>query len=514
MNPGTRPRHMLWWFLAAVVLGAVDRLVLLLRFGYRYVGSDDAIFWQAVRDYASGIFHEPYFYGQDYTFMTEALVTVPLYWLGVPLYVGLPTITALLALLPFWSFGAWLLRKDRPLAGVLVALLPVLLPVEYGIITSMPRGFVGGCAMLAAWPWCMQVERPLLRGLLAGLVLGMALFLNPNALLFAAPAALLFAWQHRSEWKVPLFAVLGALPAAMALWSAKHFYAVHPERVQHTIDDWMLAFHPEGITEALGQLDKHFAGLMPVLWSQGWLALLLLIVVAVALFVRRAWMPATTLLLALGIVLWSFGYAKVHDGTTHPFFPLSRMFLALPLVLAWWGGMLQVSKGHPRPHRNILILFFAMGVYCFVAKTNRLQSVIDHTIASQHDIPVQVRSVDELRNDCAKINANAHQNNAKLVAFFKAPDHHASFLRCYTCELFEPTMPATVGLDFDRRAWRRALSDGTAERPVLVVGGNPEQWVDLQGEGPDASHKEETIRLHLLPAGPGTIRERLGLEGR
>ncbi len=514
MNAATPLRHMLWWFLATVVLGAVDRLLLLLRFGYRYVGSDDAIFWQAVKDYASGIFHEPYFYGQDYTFMTEAVVTVPLYWLGVPLYVALPTITALLALLPFWSFGAWLLRTERPLAGLLVALMPVLLPVEYGLITSMPRGFVGGCAMLAAWPWCLNVERPWLRGLLAGLVLGMALFLNPNALLFAAPVGLMFAWQQRNEWKVLLFSMLGAIPAAVAWKMAEQFYATHPERVRHTIDDWMLAFHPEGITEALGQLHKHFYALMPVNWANDGQLIFLLLGLAVMLFIRRAWMPATTLLIAVVLVLWSFGFAKVHDGTTHPFFPLSRMFLALPLVLAWWGGMLQFRKGDTRPHRNMMIIFFGMGVSCVAVKTYRMRSVIDHTIASQHDVPVQVRSVDELRNDCAMINAEAHQLNAQLVVFFKEPDHHANFLRCYTCELFEPKMPATVGLDFDRRAWRRSLLDARTDRSVLVVGGDPEQWVNLQGEGTNASHTEDSVILHVLPAGPGAIRERLSLEGR
>ncbi len=513
MNPGTRPRHMRWWFLAAVVLGTVDRLLLLLRFGYRYVGSDDAIFWQAVRDYASGTFHEPYFYGQDYTFMTEAVVTVPLYWLGVPLYVALPTMTALLALLPFWSFGAWLLRTGKPLAGVLVAMLPVLLPVEYGIITSMPRGFVGGCAMLAAWPWCSQVERPWSRGLLAGLVLGMALFLNPNALVFAAPAALLFAWQHRNEWKVPLFALLGALPAAVALKLAKYFYVVHPERVRHTIDDWMLAFHPEGITEALGQLDKHFAGLMPVLWSQGWLALLLLVLVAVALFLRRAWMPATTLLLAVGIVLWSFGFAKVHDGSAHPFFPLSRMFLAVPLVLAWWGGMLQVPSSIKGTMRSGPTLVLAVGVSCFAVKTYRMRSVIDHTIARQHDVPVQARSIDELRADCAVIGDMAERINASLVVFHRRPNDQQSFLRCYICEILEASLPPTVGAEFDRRDWRSVLLERTTDRPVLVVGGFPEQWVNLQGEGTNASHTEESVVLHLLPAGPGAIRERLALEG-
>lgn len=513
MNPNSRKQNMRVWFLAAVLLSALDRLIILLRFGYRYVGSDDAIFWQAVKDYAAGFFHEPYFYGQDYTFMTEAVVTVPLFWLGVPLYVALPTITALLALLPFWSFGWWMVRAERPAAGIAVALIPVLLPVEYGIITSMPRGFVGGCAMLAAWPWCLNVERPWLRGLLAGLVLSMALFLNPNALLFAAPVGLLFAWQQRREWKVLLFSMLGAIPAAVAWKMAEQFYATHPERVRHTIDDWMLAFHPEGITEALGQLHKHFYALMPVNWANDGQLIFLLLGLAVMLFIRRAWMPATTLLIVVVLVLWSFGFAKVHDGLAHPFFPLSRMFVALPLVLAWWGGMLQDRSSGPVRTRNAMLLLFALASVTFTMKAFRGQAVIDRTLTGQQEVPVQVRSVTGLRAACAMIDENAQRINASLVVFFKAPDDHESFLRCYTCELFEPTMPVTVGATYDRRAWRRALLEVPAEGNILVVGGDPDQWVDLQGSPSNAADTEDAVILHVLPQGTGSIRERLKLEG-
>jgi len=199
-----------WALMGIMLLSALDRLGVLLQFGFTHVGNDDAIFWQAVRDYAQGVFHEPFMYGQDYTVMLEAFTAVPFHLLGMPLNIALPVVTSLLIMLPFWSTAWWAHRQGKVTWSLAIAAFPILLPVTYGIITSMPRGFVGGCAMLAAWPWCTTIDRPLWRGAAAGLVLGASLFLNPNSLLFVAPVALLFAWEERSNFRVHLAALLGA----------------------------------------------------------------------------------------------------------------------------------------------------------------------------------------------------------------------------------------------------------------------------------------------------------------
>lgn len=499
-------------FLFAVVIGASDRLEQLVHFGFRYIGSDEGIFWQAVNDYAHGRFHEPFYYGQDYTVMTEAFAAVPLFWAGIPMNIALPLVTALLSLLPFWSMGWWLHRRGRGVAAVLVALLPVLLPVEYGILVSQPRGFVGGCAVLAFWPWCLSIQRPFVRGAAAGAVLALAMFLNPNALLFAAPAGLLFAWDNRRTLRVWLGGMMGVLPVAALWYGARSFMQAHPERIKHTIGDWMLVFNKAGISEAFGQLNKHFAWLMPLWWSQGGLVLLLLVLVLVGLLFRRQWMWAISLALVLALIVRSFGYAKVHDGVLHPFFAWSRMFLAVPVVLAWWGAQALPARRTVSTQR-IPALLIAVGILIGLFKFTRTPAVVDHLLATQHETPVQARPVTEIRAACAVIAQAAKDNAVDAVVMLKAPDDFTSYVRCYTCELFEPSMPPTIGLDFDRRAWRRELLEHPAHWPVLVVGGTAERAAEWEKNGTAVRSEAEGVMLHLLSPAEESLGERLGSLG-
>ncbi|MBK6370200.1 MAG: hypothetical protein IPF64_10360 [Flavobacteriales bacterium] len=73
-----------------ILLGIVDRMILVHLFGSRYVSTDEAVQWHAAMDYSKGLFHGPFFYGQNYGPMLEALITAPFFRLGVPMYVLLP----------------------------------------------------------------------------------------------------------------------------------------------------------------------------------------------------------------------------------------------------------------------------------------------------------------------------------------------------------------------------------------------------------------------------------------
>lgn len=479
-----------WVFLVMVVLGLLDRGLLILRVGAEWVSGDDAIYWQAVVDYGSGRFHEPYFYGQDYTVMTEALVAVPLHLLGVPVRYALPAVTALLSLLPFWSFGWWALRRGQVLGGVAIALMPVLLPVTFGLMTSLPRGFVGGVALLAAWPWCVSLASPWLRGGAVGAVATFAMVLNPNAMVFVAPALLLFLWAHRRAWHVMAACAVGTVPALAAWGAARAYYSAHPERVLHTIDAWMLDFHAEGIPEALARLDEHLAWLMPVVPGAGPLLPLLIAAISVHLLRRGERMAGCTGLLALAILTWSFRHAKVHDGIDHPFFPLSRMFLALPLVLIWWGTMALASARPLQQARRWVLVMLLIGAGFAGVKGTTTSRIVDHWLADQHRSPVQAISVDHVRAACGTIARAAADAGAGSVVFLKRPDHHLSYVLCYTCELLDPATPTTIGMGFDRRYWRRALLAEIPTAPVLVVG------------DPDDAPMVDTIATLLGHAGP------------
>src|SRR5690606_26443963 len=129
--------------------------------------------------------HEPYFYGQDYAVMIEALVAAPFTWFGIPLHILMPTVTSLLALAPFWSFAFWHRKHGRRLAALLFLAMPVLLPVEYGMMTTITRCFVPGIALLAFLPWVLDGADMRRQAVLIGLITSAAAFVNPNSLVFS-----------------------------------------------------------------------------------------------------------------------------------------------------------------------------------------------------------------------------------------------------------------------------------------------------------------------------------------
>ena len=179
MSNGT-PQHGPWIW-ALIALAALERAWLLLHFGFTHIGIDDALIQQVAIDYGNGFFREPFLYGQNYNPMLEALLAAPFIRLGAAPWIALPIITSLLALLPFWSLSLWCLLRQEALAAFAVAAIPLLLPVEWGLITSLPRGWVHGLALLAFVPWMHGIRHSWTRHALLGLTLMAALLCNPNA---------------------------------------------------------------------------------------------------------------------------------------------------------------------------------------------------------------------------------------------------------------------------------------------------------------------------------------------
>ena len=133
-------------FIYLVLLLAVVsfRFLVLLKFGFKYTDSDQTIMWLGLKDYADGIFHEPRFYGQAYSSMLEALIGVPFYKMGMPASKVLPLITSFFALAPFVIISFFTLLKKSIKMALAIISITLLLPVEYALLTTIPRGFVAG----------------------------------------------------------------------------------------------------------------------------------------------------------------------------------------------------------------------------------------------------------------------------------------------------------------------------------------------------------------------------------
>lgn len=481
MPPGELLVRRLFWPL--IVLGVVDRMVVLVVFAFRHVGIDDALIWEVCQDMGNGIFKEPFLYGQNYNPMLEALLGAPFVRLGGAPWVVLPLVTAFLAMLPFWSFALWCRRNDASVAALVFAAFPLLLPMEWTMITSMPRGFVHGLAVLACLPWIKLVSGSILRGALFGLVVSFAVVNNPNALIAGIAAGIVW-WklEHRSlKWISGI--LVGAIPAIGWQWWASHFFDDRPWEVIHRLTPAELAFDPSLFWQALRSPSVFFRGLFPFHAELGILILVPLIILAVVLWKRGGRTYAFALTTVFMGTFIALGVIKVHNGCSSVFFPLSRMFLGLPLICA--VATAYVLR-HTKLRSGSVIAIAALALLSVGWKAVRLPAIISHELAAQECACVREEPIALITERCKQIAMAAERSNAELIALIRWPnlklDHRAHFaahFNCYACASLLPSFPPTYGIGFDRRSWTKPNADGS--KTVLFVGGDPEAWRMLDG---------------------------------
>ena len=218
----------------------------------------------------------------------------------------------------------------------------------------MPRGWVQGIA-IGIWVWPMLRTRTTSglstgwwRGILAGLIMAIAVWHNPNVLVLIGSMLLCLSWPalRQFDWKRIGGLVLKILPGLLLAWPffrwTSNWYARnHTFDFHQSIDwDWSL----NNLQQGLGLLDKFldvFGLINPHSPSGylGWLAFLVLSIVAG----RYSSRGTVTLIACALVVVLSLGVGKLLDGTESVFYGYNRMFLAVPVVIAMAWTSIRLS---------------------------------------------------------------------------------------------------------------------------------------------------------------------------
>lgn len=506
----TVERSAAWMLWALLLLSVVQRAFVLGTFGFQYIGIDDALIQQVAIDYGNGIFREPYLYGQNYNPMLEALLAAPFVRLGGAPWIVLPIITSLLALLPFWSIALWCRRNGQESAALVFAAMPLLLPTEWGLITTMPRGFVHGIALLGLVPWIIHLPRPGLKHGLTSLVLAGAVLCNPNALPVAAGIGVwLFHHDYRSRsfWVNGLF---GIAPVLAYYMLGQHYFNAHPDHLVHELSKADLGFDLTLLKEGLMDLKSHLLHMTPFPPKSRLLAPLITAMAIVVFWRRKQKALALALTTAVLIYVGALGVVKVHEGCASVFFPLSRMFLALPILL---GPPLALVLAWAPFTKRAALLVFGGAVVSAAMSTMELDRTIQHELASQECGYVREEPLSLIRSRCEAIKTVALTNQANVVAPIRWPgirmDHEAHFVAhftCYACAQLVQDFPPVVGIGFDRRSWVREEFSARPPDRVLFIGGDPLAWERATQEHPGIeTAKRSGLLFHTLTSDTATI---------
>ena len=223
-------------FIVLMVKVLLDRINTFFRFSIIYTDSDQTVLWQVSKDLMNGIFHGPCFYGQSYNPIIEPLFSLPFLLIGMEYSTALPLTTILMSTFPFVLLSIYLFRKVDPLVGTIPLIILLLLSLEFGMLTSISRGFVTGLFFAIPGFVLMAFHSTLLSRFIGGLLFGVGVYANPNCILLL-PLLLSFTTSFKeSFWKMFIPAILGFCIGAFLIVINAWYYNLNPDLVICNMD--------------------------------------------------------------------------------------------------------------------------------------------------------------------------------------------------------------------------------------------------------------------------------------
>jgi len=454
-------------FLSFILLLISDRIVLLTNFNFKYVGSDDLIFWQAATDYMNGKFYEPYFYGQNYNFMLESFFAIPFIKLGIPYFYAFPICSSITALFPFIFISVFLKKNGYSTESLCFLILPVLLPIEYGILTSITRGFISGIFFSSFLIISLLSPLKKTSWLIAALSLSLGFVFNPNSLVFTLPVCtymLLTNWKKIAFYAINLVTIL---PVLSIQYFAKKFYENNQE---FNVSKMMnIEFDVKIIFDNLKHLDQFFTYFTPVLWFAGWLILVVIFFVGIYIL-NKDWIKGISLIFGVLFIIFTLGINKINDHIDSIFLSSTRMFLAIPLFTGlaffWIRRYIVFSD------RQLKLSFAIVSLTVFFLKASVLPAVAKfHTTLTNYG-PVAIKKSKELVCDCNNLDSIATKYNATLLAFVPTWNLNVPHMEFYNygCPLLIKKFPQTVMNIYEKRTWVYLKQKRNIQKNIIIYG--------------------------------------------
>ncbi|MEZ4720927.1 MAG: hypothetical protein R2813_03515 [Flavobacteriales bacterium] len=470
--------------IALLSLALFQLLTVLVRFNFVYTDIDQCLMWYGTSEFRQLHFHMPRFFGQNYGSMLEALVAAPMIFF--PINVAVPFASSLLFLLPFIFLISFGNSNSDKLA--LVAFLLCVLPVEYLMMANMPRDFVSGLAVTSlAIPLLLSPKR--WAKITVGFLCILGWSFNHNAALLGAMLSAFAAFNENGapNWRWALYLGLGYFFGFGAHFLISSFGYLHPEFIVHHA--WNFHYAWKQVLQGWTNLDRHFRWLTPIFHGQGTFYLLLMISFPVYFYAKRQFKLVMTSLAGLVVTFASFGILKVHDGYDSIFLSHERMFLALPVMLAFLLTQMRLKKSWILP---VLAILSA----CFVIRT---QVSLSETIAAHVD-PARKDNKNflhithqQVKDDCDMLRQAVNSNQSQAVIIY--PTKRIDGLQAYACSSIDKDI-IYVDAGYDRKTWDMRALDQPAYTSVILVSDHPHL---------DSLVSHLSMDVHLQPTNESSI---------
>jgi hypothetical protein len=451
----------LFYLLIGILL--LFRFLVLIVFSFQFADHDQVTFWLGAYEMLHGNFYEPCFWGQNYNSMLESLIAVPLVALGMPLHISLPLVTSGMAIFPFIFLAFLFKRNGKEMQAIITLLIPIILTVEFDLITSMPRGWVTGIFVASFGFWSFFNKSSRAGWLLFGFTTVLGLWLNPNSIflsVFIGVYLLIANWRKSGFYA---YLLLGAI-LPVIWWSyAAWFYKANPSYNFHSDVFAFLNYSLKNIGFAFSRLDiyfKHVSILNPRL---GWPLFISLLFLILYLFKLGKQKRAVVLLIIyLGMILM-MGMNKIRDAHDTIFFTGARFYLVMPFVFIFTLIPLIISNSWLSKQLlkwGFLIALLSVSLKVILLLVNYASI---EKVGKSHWVVVD--EVSAIENACGQLQVLSNSLQAELVVF---EDDHDQLLN-YACPCLNDDFPPTLFPWYERRTWRLMQERNQVHDNILFV---------------------------------------------
>jgi hypothetical protein len=455
-------------FYLFVCLFLANHALLYFLINLDFVDSDQPIMWLAAKDFSEGNFYVPRYYGQNYNTMLEALLAVPFLKLGVSVYKAVPIVTHCLAVFPYLFVASFLYKKEKKLQALVCLGFVLCLTTGYYIMNSLPRGFVTGLVFAPFLIISFNSPKNYNWLFINFFLCYLAYLINQNTVLVTVPS-IMFFWLK--NYKDPIFYSIGFLGLMACLpfdYLLNHFYKIHPGYIVHGGEQY---FSFQLFKDAISNLNIYFANISPFADGQS-VTLLLFLSFFLLILLYRNINLFFTIFFGMFIVGVALSYSKIHDGVNWSFYSLSRMYLALPLLICLVLSQLKFRV-------NFIFYIFVLVVigFNFFKFFNVRKDIVYHTNEKKR-FALQVSSIVQIKKM-----VNLYWNMAKE---HKVKDiicvenfWHQDFL-IYAGPALYGEFPKTFNPHYDRRHWRFEEEDISVKNSFLILSGKRDYFRDTQ----------------------------------
>jgi hypothetical protein len=442
-------------FIIVSILVLAYRAWLLHIFGFIYTDSDQTIMWLGAKHYSQGLFYEPRFYGQAYNTMLEALLAVPFVKLGIPLFKALPLSTSILAIFPVYLLSIITYLRNSKITGIILLCLFLTLPIEYSLITSMPRGFVTGIAFSSLSFLFLYKFNSKYAFFFVLFISVLSYSINANSIVLSIPICTLFFLKNYRNRKFYLYAVLGLFFGFIIHYLIARFYVNNPN---YNLHSYQMQLSFESLKKGLFNLDKFFNYIVPFFLHPGWLIVLSFIPLSY-MFYRKTEFETSLVSLSIPIlILGTLLISKVHDGTDSIFFSYSRMYLSVPIILLLILSFWSINK---RKWMVVLILISVIYTGINVATSKQ---AIEKNMKKNHVVTTLKSEL--AYKECSELLSISQKNNIELIVII---NHWFYDVYNYGCPACMEQFPNTLRPNYERRTWRLIEDENKIYSNILII---------------------------------------------